>query len=73
VDLARILAELRHQRQQIDEAIRGLEHLPQGAGRRRGRPPKWMSEVAKKGRGRPPGTKNKPTTNAGAEVAQGKE
>jgi len=35
-----------------------LERLARGRGRRRGRPPAWMTEMDKK-RGRPPGSKNK--------------
>ena len=42
---------------QVEEAILVLERLAAGRGRRRGRPPAWMSAV--KRRGRPPGSKNK--------------
>jgi hypothetical protein len=61
MDVTKILAELRDERQQIEEAIVSLERLARGRGRRRGRPPAWMSEVATtvKKRGRPPGSKNK--------------
>jgi len=52
MDLKRVLAELRCQQQQIHEAIMVLERI--GGGRRRGRPPKWMStgvtEESKKAR-----------------------
>jgi hypothetical protein len=54
-----MLAELRAERDQVIEAITVLERLSVGRGKRRGRPPKWMSEV--KRRGRPKGSKNKPT------------
>lgn len=53
-----MLAELRQEREQIEEAIITLERLATGRGRRRGRPPAWMTAV--KRRGRPPGSKNKP-------------
>lgn len=53
-----MLGELRQEREQIEEAIMSLERLARGRGKRRGRPPAWMSEV--KRRGRPPGSKNKP-------------
>ena len=53
------LAQLKAQRQQIEEAIVSLEQLALGRGKRRGRPPSWMSEVVVKRRGRPPGSKNK--------------
>lgn len=53
-----MLADLREEREQIEEAILSLERLARGRGKRRGRPPAWMHEV--KRRGRPPGSKNKP-------------
>ena len=60
MDVSKILNELREERQQIEEAILSLERLARGRGRRRGRPPAWMSEIsAPKRRGRPPGSKNK--------------
>ena len=64
MDVSKILAELREERQQIEEAILSLERLAQGRGRRRGRPPAWMSELTAKRRGRPPGSKNKVATAA---------
>lgn len=57
MDVARILAELRQEREQIEEAIISLERLASGRGKRRGRPPSWLTEARK--RGRPPGSKNK--------------
>jgi hypothetical protein len=66
MDVTKILAELREERQQIEEAIVSLERLARGRGRRRGRPPAWMAGAATaavveppKRRGRPPGSKNK--------------
>ena len=59
MDVTKILAELKAEREQIEEAILSLERLAQGRGRKRGRPPSWMSEVTGKRRGRPPGSKNK--------------
>jgi hypothetical protein len=61
MDVAKILAELRQEREQIEEAILSLERLARGRGRRRGRPPSWMTEITAKRRGRPPGSKNKST------------
>ena len=58
MDVSKILTELRQEREQIEEAIMSLERLARGRGRRRGRPPAWMTELDKK-RGRPPGSKNK--------------
>jgi hypothetical protein len=57
VDLLKMLADLRQERAQIEEAIVTLERLAHGRGKRRGRPPAWMSVL--KRRGRPPGSKNK--------------
>jgi hypothetical protein len=57
MDVTKMLAELRQEREQIEEAIISLERLARGRGKRRGRPPAWMTEVKK--RGRPPGSKNK--------------
>ena len=58
MDVTKILTELREEREQIEEAIISLERLARGRGKRRGRPPSWLSDAKK--RGRPPGSKNKP-------------
>jgi len=60
MDLTRILAELRQEREQLEQAILTMERLAHSHGRRRGRPPAWLSTIATKRRGRPPGSKNKP-------------
>lgn len=39
-----MLAELRSEREQIEQAIIALERLARGGGKRRGRPPKWMAD-----------------------------
>ena len=63
MDVSKILAELKAEREQIEEAIVSLERLARGRGRQRGRPPGWLNEVAlPKRRGRPPGSKNKVQT-----------
>jgi len=63
MDVSKILAELKAEREQIEEAILSLERLARGRGRQRGRPPAWMAEVnIPKRRGRPPGSKNKVQT-----------
>ncbi len=56
-----MLAELRAERENIEQAIVTLERLAAGRGKRLGRPPAWMAVV--KRRGRPPGSKNKPNDN----------
>jgi hypothetical protein len=58
MDILKMLAELRAEREQVEEAIIVLERIDLGRGKRRGRPPKWMKGT--KRRGRPPGSKNKP-------------
>jgi hypothetical protein len=45
MDITNMLAELRTQKEQLDQAIIALEHLARGTGKRRGRPPKWLSET----------------------------
>jgi hypothetical protein len=83
LDVDKMLAELRLEREQIEEAILTLERLARGRGRRRGRPPAWLKDVSSaasaeddsevsslsepRKRGRPPGAKSKPVAQA-AEV-----
>jgi hypothetical protein len=50
MDVTKILADLRQEREQIEEAIMTLERLARGRGRRRGRPPAWLVEM--RGRGK---------------------
>ena len=64
MDVSKMLADLRQEREHIEEAILTLERLARGRGKRRGRPPAWMTEIRR--RGRPPGSKNKPKTDARA-------
>ena len=65
MDVARILSELRQEREQIEEAILSLERLALGRGRKRGRPPAWALEITSKRRGRPVGSKNHPAVKPG--------
>jgi hypothetical protein len=58
MEIEKMLAELRAERDQLAEAILIFERLAVGRGKRRGRPPAWMTAL--KRRGRPPGSKNKP-------------
>jgi hypothetical protein len=48
MDIIKMLSELRAEREQIEEAIVVLERLAQGHGKRRGRPPAWMSATKSK-------------------------
>ena len=44
MDIHRILAELRSEKERLEEAILTIERLAAGhLGKRRGRPPKWMA------------------------------
>jgi hypothetical protein len=65
MDIGKVLAELRQELVQVEEAILSLERMAIGAGKRRGRPPAWMiaaKEAPVKKRGRPPGSRNKTST-----------
>jgi hypothetical protein len=64
MDVIKMLADLRQEREQIEEAIITLERLARGRSKRRGRPPAWMAAI--KRRGRPPGSKNKSRESAAA-------
>lgn len=45
MNILRMLAELRAERDVLDEAINALQRIAYGEKRRRGRPPKWMAEA----------------------------
>ena len=65
MDVNKILGDLRHEREQIEDAIISLERLARGRGKRRGRPPTWMKDATERRRGRPPGSKNQPKDEEG--------
>ncbi len=48
MDIMKMLDELRQEREAIEEAILTLERLANGQGRRRGRPPAWMTALKKR-------------------------
>jgi hypothetical protein len=48
MDVTKILAELKQERDALEEAIATLERLAVGRGKRRGRPPLWMVEATKR-------------------------
>jgi hypothetical protein len=58
MDITKMLSELKAERDGVDQAILVLERIAAGRGRRRGRPPAWMTAI--KRRGRPKGSKNRP-------------
>jgi hypothetical protein len=46
MDILKMLTDLRAEREQIEQAIVAIQRLASGTlGKRRGRPPKWMSAV----------------------------
>jgi hypothetical protein len=65
MEVIKIIAELRKERDQIEEAIISLERLARGSGTRRGRPPAWLA-AAKKGTRRAPRRKKGAVPNATA-------
>lgn len=62
MDVAKILAELRQEREHIEDAIISLERLARSRGKRRGRPPAWLAMAKKRERTRPgpPKTRSAP-------------
>jgi hypothetical protein len=46
MDIVKMLSDLRSERQRLQEAILAIERLAAGGAKRRGRPPKWMSNLA---------------------------
>ena len=64
MNVLNMIAELPAEREQIEESIIALERIARGGAKRRGRPPKWMSDgqnsAEPKRRGRPPGAKKSP-------------
>ena len=47
MDLHKMISELQAEKNRLDEAIQALERLSAGKIRRRGRPPRWVSEQLK--------------------------
>jgi len=45
MDIVKMLSDLRSERERLQEAILAIERLAAGGGKRRGRPPKWMSNL----------------------------
>lgn len=58
-NILEMLAELRQERDQLEDAILTMERLAAGGGKRRGRPPKWMQNITAgaPGRSRKPHSK----------------
>ena len=45
MDVNALLSQLRSEREMLEEAILALERLARGGGKRRGRPPRWMTDL----------------------------
>jgi hypothetical protein len=58
MDVQKILAEMRLEREQLEDAIASLERLVMPV-RRRGRPPAWLAEIKKKQEAEVPGGSKK--------------
>ncbi len=67
MDVGKVLAALRQEREQIEEVIVNLERLEQSRERRRGRPPAILTAARK--RGRPRGSKNRTSLRANNAIA----
>ena len=55
MNITEMIEELREEREGVEQAILVLERIATGRSKRRGRPPKWMTGI--KRRGRPKGKK----------------
>jgi hypothetical protein len=66
MDLQKVLADLKKERATLEEAILTLERLARGSGKRRGRPPRWMSEIGKKADEKPAGRRGRRPKDATA-------
>jgi hypothetical protein len=52
MNLTKMIAELREQKQALEETMVMLERLARGQGKRRGRPPLFLSQASKGGAAR---------------------
>ena len=73
MDVSKILAELKAERKQIEEAILDLDRLARGRGGSHEGPPNWMAN-AERPKGRPsgsndPGSQPPPAAPAAARIA----
>ena len=59
MDVNALLTQLRSEREMLEEAILALERLARGGGKRRGRPPRWMTEIKTEPEGVGPAPKRK--------------
>lgn len=64
MDLVRMLDELKNERALLKRSILVLVRLAGGHPKPRGRPPRWLTDLKQKPRGRRKGSKNKPKGSA---------
>ena len=66
MDIVKMVDALREERALLEEVIIAMERLARGQGKRRGRPPAWMTAMRNEGprRGRSPGSRNRAKTHA---------
>jgi hypothetical protein len=69
MDVGKILAELKAEREQIEEAILSLERLARGRGRGPGRPPNWMTDTPTPEPPNDPGSQPPPAAPVAARIA----
>jgi hypothetical protein len=60
MDLNKLIADLRLELKQVEQTIQTLEAMSAGSGKRRGRPPKWLTEARRKGAAAEAGSSSKP-------------
>ena len=72
MDILKMITDLRAEKEAIDEALVVLERLARTRGKRRGRPPVWMSVVAGAGNSTRPGRVFSPETRKRLAEAQKK-
>lgn len=73
MDLGKYIQEVETEISNLNEVLLVFRRLAAGQGKRRGRPPAWMSQVNQpKRRGRPPGSKNKKPQGVETPVDQSK-
>lgn len=64
MDLSKIIAELREQKLALEQTMIMLERLARGQGKRRGRPPAFLSKLSQAGQAGPARRKRRPFSAA---------
>jgi hypothetical protein len=66
MDLIKLIADLRVELKQVEQTIQTLEAMAGGDGKRRGRPPKWLTEARQREAETVPAAEPKPTRKRAA-------